>query len=66
MLRAGVDKGFHVFGEARSAIAAARIEELCADTGIGADALAHHVDIGSDKSAQIGYVVHERDARGKH
>ena len=61
-----LDEGFDVFRETRTAIAATGIEELRTDAGIAADALTHHVDIRSNEFAEIGNVVHERNARGEH
>ena len=36
------------------------------DTRIGTDAAAYHIDVGSHQLAQVGNVVHEADAGGKH
>ena len=44
---AGVDQRLHVLGEARAAVAAARVEELRADARVAADALAHQLDVGA-------------------
>ena len=66
VLQAGMHQCLYVFGEAAAAIAAASIEELGADTGVGADALANAVDIGADALTEVGNVVHERDAGSEH
>jgi hypothetical protein len=37
-----------------------------ADARVGADALAHELDVGADFVGQVGDLVHEADARGQH
>ena len=66
IVETGMEEGLGILGEAGTAIATASIEELSADTGIGAYALADTIDIGADTLAEVGNVVHERDAGGKH
>ena len=55
-----------ILREARASVAAAGVEELAADAHVGADALAHHLHVGAHQVAEVGHVVHERDARGQH
>ena len=57
----GLNQRLHIFRETASAIAAAGIEELGADAGVGTDAFTHHVDC-ADEFAKVGNVVHERDS----
>ena len=60
------DQCLHILREARATITATGIEELRANAHIGTDTLAHHIDIGTHDLAQIGNVVHKRDARCQH
>ena len=53
------DECLHVFGKTRASVAASGIQEFAADTGVGSDTVAHHVDIRSHAFTQIGDVVHE-------
>ena len=62
----GLNQRLHIFRETASAIAAAGIEELGADAGVGTDAFTHHVDVGADEFAKVGNVVHERDSCRQH
>ena len=62
----GTDQRLHVLGKAGAAVAAAGIEEVVADARIGADAVAHLLDVGAQSLGQVGQFVHERDARGQH
>ena len=66
VLLGGLDECLHVLGEAASAVAAARVEELRADAGVAADALADHVHVGADEFAEVRDVVHEADAGREH
>ena len=66
VLFGGLDEGLHVLGEAASAVTAARVEELRADAGVAADALADHVHVGADEFAEVRDVVHEADAGREH
>ena len=61
-----LDECLHVFREARTAVATAREEELATNARIAANALPHHVHVGSDELAEVGDVVHKRNARGEH
>ena len=66
MVDAGVEEGLDILGEAGAAIATASIEELRANACIGAYALTNCIDIGTHMFAEVGNVVHKRDARGEH
>ena len=66
VLFGGLDEGFHVFREAASTIAAARVEELRADAGVASDTLTDHVHVGAYEFAEVGDVVHEADAGREH
>ena len=65
-LGGGADQRLHVLGKAGSAIAAAGIEKVVADTGIRTDALAHQFNIRAQSLGEVGQFVHERDARRQH
>ena len=65
-LLGGADQRAHILREARASVAATRVEELLADARVGTNALAHHIHVGSHPLAQIGNIVHKRDARGEH
>ncbi len=47
------DQRLNVFREAGAAVAAARIDKVVADTGIGADALTHFLDIRAQALSQV-------------
>ena len=66
VLFGGLDEGFHVFREAASTVAAARVEEFAADAGVATDALTDHVHVGAHEFAEVCDVVHEADAGCKH
>lgn len=66
VLFGGLDEGFHVFREAASTVAAARVEEFAADAGVATDALADHVHVGAHEFAEVCDVVHEADAGCEH
>ncbi len=52
-----------VLGKAAAAVADAGKQERRADAPVGADRLAHVIDVGADQLADVGDLVHERDAR---
>ena len=56
----------HVLRKAAAAVADARIQEVVADPRVGADALAHRLDVGAEPIGEVGELVHERDARRQH
>ena len=62
----GAHQCLDVLGETRAAVARAGVEERMTDTRVAADALAHVVDVRADLFAQVGELVHQRDARGEH
>jgi hypothetical protein len=62
----GLDQGLDVLREAGAAVAAAGVEEVVADARVGTDALANHLDVGTEHFGQIGQFVHEADARRQH
>ena len=66
MLTTGVYQRLNVFGEATSAVAATCVEKLVADAHVRANAFAYHIDIGADQLAEVGNVVHKRDASCEH
>ena len=66
LLTRRLNQSLDVLRETGTTIAATGIEELGADARVCANAFAHHVHIGTDEFAEIGDVVHERNARGKH
>ena len=66
MVDASVEKGLDILGEAGAAITTASIEELRANACIGAYALTYCIDIGPYVFAEVGDVVHKRDARSEH
>ena len=55
-----------VLGEAGTAIPDAGEEEVEADAGVGADPLTHVGHIGPHPLAEVGDLVHERNAGGQH
>ena len=62
----GLDQRLDVLGEAGAAVAAAGVEEVVADARVGADALADHLDVGTEHFGEVGEFVHEADARRQH
>ena len=66
VLFGSLDQSLHVFREAASTVAAARVEEFAADTGIATDALTDHVHVGAYEFAEVCDVVHEADAGCEH
>ena len=62
----GLDQRLDVLGEAGAAIAAAGVEEVVADARVGADAVTHVFDVGTEHFGQVGEFVHEADARRQH
>ena len=61
-----MDQSLRVLGEARAAVAAAGVEERAADARVRGDAFVDFLDVGPDGVAELGDLVHERDARGEH
>ena len=66
VLLGGLDEGLHILREATSAVTAAGVKELGANTGIAANALTDHVHVGAHKFAEVRDVVHEADAGREH
>ena len=66
VLIGSLDEGLHIFREARAAISASGIQELATNAGIATDALSNHIHVGSHQFAEVGNVVHERNARSQH
>ena len=63
---AHADQRTDVFGEARATVTAPGIKEGVADTLVGADTLAHVLDVSAQAVAQVRHLVHERDTRREH
>ena len=61
-----VDQGAHVLGKARTAITTTRVDEVIADARVGADALAHRFDVGTQVFGQLGDLVDETDLGRQH
>ena len=66
VLVGAADHRLHVLREAGAAVADAGEEEVVADAAVEADAAAHVVDVGADALAEVGDLVHQRDARRQH
>ena len=66
LFNAGAVQCFHIFGKARATVARARIQKAVANAGVRAHALAHRLNVHVQAFAQIGQLVHERDAGGQH
>ena len=54
-----VNQGPHVLGQARTAVAAAGVDERIADAAVGADAFAHVFHVDTRALAHVGDLVHE-------
>ena len=65
-IRTAADKCFHVLREAGATIATTGIKEFLTDAVICANSPAHGIHIGAHKLAEVGNVVHERNARSQH
>ena len=61
-----LDESLHILREARTAIAAAGIEELTSDTGVGTNTCTNHIHVGTHSLTQIGNIIHERDTGSQH
>ncbi len=61
-----MDQRFHILGETGAAVAATRVDEVVADARVGADPLAHLLDVGTEALRQPGHLVHEGDLGGQH
>ena len=55
-----------VLGEARPAVAHSGIEEVIADTLVGADSMAHRLYVCAEFFGKICQFVHEGNAGGQH
>jgi len=56
----------HVLGKTGAAVPAAGVDEVITDAGIGADSLAHLLDVGAQDLGDVGDLVDEADLGGKH
>ena len=65
-LLGGLDQRLDILGEAGTTIATAGIEEVIANARVGANALAHHFNVGAEHFGEVGQFVHEADARRQH
>ena len=65
-LLSGADKSLHVFRQAGTTVSASGIEVTVAYARVSTYSFAHHVDVGTHQLTEVGDVVHERDAVGKH
>jgi hypothetical protein len=61
-----VDQGAHVFGETRTAITAAGVDEVVANARVRADAQSHRFDVGAQVFGQLGDLVDEADLGRQH
>ena len=66
VLARGELQRFHVLRKTASAVARARVKEVITDPRVGADPLAHGLDVGTQTAGQIGDLVHERYPRSEH
>ena len=57
---------FYVFREATASVSGSGVEEFLSNAAVGPDAHAHAVYIGTYAFAQVGDLVHERDACSQH
>ena len=61
-----VDQVADVLREESAAITAAGIDILGSDAAVGSHTMAHHIGVGAHHLAEVGNLVHEADASGKH
>ncbi|MCY1510116.1 hypothetical protein D9M68_444850 [compost metagenome] len=60
------DKGLDVFRKAGTAVTGTGVYKVIANTRVRADALANHLDIGTQLFCQVSHFVHKADLGGKH
>ncbi len=61
LLPRGVKQGTHVLGKTGTAVAAAGVDEVVADTRVRSDAPANQLDVSPEVLSEVGDFVHERD-----
>jgi hypothetical protein len=66
VLLRGARQRLHVFREAGTAVAGARVDEMPADPRVGADALTDHFHVGTDLLRDVRDLVHEADLGRQH
>src|SRR5690606_12381413 len=59
-------QSLHIFRETGTAVAAARVDKVIADTRIGADTPTNFFNVCPQTLSQVGHFVHKADLGGQH